>query len=106
MNFKNIMKQAQEMQAKMAAAQDALAAMEIEGQSGAGMVKVVMSGKGELKSLSINPEILKPEEVEILEDLIIAAVNDARTKADEKSADVMAQVTSGMPLPDGMKLPF
>lgn len=106
MNLKNIMKQAQEMQAKMAAAQETLAAMDIEGQSGAGMVKVVMSGKGEVKSLSINPELLQPEEVEILEDLIIAALNDARAKADEQSSDVMSKVTSGLPLPGGMKLPF
>ena len=106
MNIKNIMKQAQEMQAKMAAAQEQLAAMDIEGQSGAGMVKVVVNGRGDVKSLSINPELAKPDEVEILEDLIMAAINDAREKSEEKSGELMAQISSGLPMPGGMKLPF
>ena len=105
-NFQNIMKQAKEMQAKMEEVQAELAVMEIEGQAGAGMIKVMVNGKGEVKSISINPELVKVNEVEVLEDLLIAAINDAKTKADAISAEKMAKVTSGMPLPGGMKLPF
>ena len=93
------MKQAQEMQAKMKATQDQLAEMEIEGQSGAGMVKTVVNGKGDVKSLTISPELVKPDDVEVLEDLIIAAINDAKTKADEISAEKMSSITGGMKLP-------
>ncbi len=101
-----MMKQAKELQEKMQSLQDEVAAMEVEGSSGGGLVSVVMSGKSEMKRLKIDPSLLKPEEAEIVEDLIVAAVNDARAKAEAVLADKMRAMTSGMGLPPGMKLPF
>lgn len=102
----NLMKQAQEMQAKMEQMQEELGNLEVEGSSGGGMVKVTVNGKGDMLKLELDPSIVNADEKDILEDLILAACNDAKQKASEKSAEGMKGVTSGMPLPPGMKLPF
>ena len=102
-----LMKQAQEMQSKMAEAQERMTAIEAEGSAGAGMVKAVASAEGELKSLTVDPSLLDgSHEREVLEDLIVAAVNDAARKAREAGQAEMAKVTEGLALPPGMKLPF
>ncbi len=102
-----LMKQAQEMQAKMTEAQERIADIEAEGSAGAGMVRAVASGQGELKSLEVDPTLLDgSHEKEVREDLIVAAVNDAARKAREAGQAEMAKVTEGMALPPGMKLPF
>ena len=105
-NLGQLMKQAQQVQAKMAEMQEKLAAMEVEGAAGGGLVKATVTGKGELKHLKIEPSLVDPKEVEVLEDLVVAAVNDARGKIDALTADEMKKVTGGIPLPPGMKLPF
>jgi DNA-binding YbaB/EbfC family protein len=99
-----IMKQAQAMQQKMQDVQAELDTVEVEGASGGGFVKVVMSAKGHLKSVSIDPSLLQADEKEIVEDLIVAAANDARTKAERAMEERMAEVTKGLPLPPGLKL--
>ena len=99
-----MMKQVQEMQAKMQELQQELADMEITGQSGAGMVTVTLNGKGEIRGLKIDPSLMKPDETEIVEDLIIAAAQDAKAKADASSQEKMQQLTGGLPLPPGLKL--
>ncbi len=101
-----MMKQAKELQEKMQSLQEAVAAMEVEGTAGGGLVLVVMTGKSEMKRLKIDPSLLKPEEAEILEDLIVAASNDARAKAEQVLADKMREMTGGLQLPPGMSLPF
>ncbi|MGD1926852.1 MAG: YbaB/EbfC family nucleoid-associated protein [Paracoccaceae bacterium] len=102
-----LMKQAQEMQAKMAEATEKMAELTAEGSAGAGMVKAVASGQGEVKSLTVDPSLLESaEDKEVLEDLIVAAVNDAIKQAREAGQAEMAKVTEGLPLPPGMKLPF
>ena len=106
MNINDLMRQAQKMQAKMSEAQDKVAAMEVEGTSGGGLVTVNLTGKREMKGLKISPSLVDPAEIEVLEDLIIAAYNDASHKLEEKTAEEMSKVTGGMPLPGGLKLPF
>ena len=101
-----MMKQAKELQEKMQALQEEVAALEVEGTSGGGLVSVVMTGKSEMKRLRIDPSLIKPEEAEILEDLIVAAVNDARTKAEAVLAERMREMTGGLQLPPGMNLPL
>lgn len=101
-----LMKQAGAMQAKLAAAQEAIAALEVEGQSGGGMVKIVINGKGYVKAVAIERALLKPDEGEVVEDLIAAALNDAKAKLDIRAAEEMKALTAGLPLPPGMKLPF
>jgi DNA-binding YbaB/EbfC family protein len=101
-----MMKQAKQLQEKMEQMQAEVAAMEIDGSAGGGLVKVVTNGKSELKSIRIDPSLLKADEGEILEDLIVAAVNDARQKAEARLAEKMQQMTGGLQLPPGMKLPF
>lgn len=105
-NLGNILKQAQNIQSRMGEVQEELRDLEIEGQSGAGMVKAVLNGKGEMRSLTLDPAIVDKDDVGVLEDLIVAAVNDARIKADAISQEKMAELTAGLPLPPGMKLPF
>ncbi|HMA50962.1 MAG TPA: YbaB/EbfC family nucleoid-associated protein [Magnetospirillaceae bacterium] len=105
-NLGNLMKQAQQMQAKMADMQAKMGEMEVEGASGGGMVKVVVTGKGEARRIKIDPSLVVPDDVEMLEDLIIAAFNDARGKADSMMQSEMSKLTAGLPLPPGMKLPF
>ncbi len=99
-----LMKQAQQMQSKMAELQAELETTEVEGQSGAGMVTVTLSAKGTLKRLTIDPSLLKPEEAEIVEDLVVAAHADARAKADRLMEEKMKALTGGLPLPPGLKL--
>ena len=99
-----IMKQAQAMQQKVQAVQEELDRLEVEGSSGGGMVKVVLTAKGQAKSLRIDPSLLIPEEAEIVEDLVVAALSDARQKADRAAQEKMEEVTKGLPLPPGLKL--
>jgi nucleoid-associated protein EbfC len=99
-----LMKQAQAMQQKLQDAQAELENVEVEGASGGGVVTVKVTGKGALKAISINPSLLNADEKEILEDLIVAAMNDARGKADRAAQERMADLTKGLPLPPGMKL--
>lgn len=105
-NMGNLMKQAQEMQGKMEKMQSELENMTVEGVSGAGLVTVIMTVKGIVKSINIDPSLMKAEEKEILEDLVMTAMNDARKKADEKSAEELEKITGGLALPAGFKLPF
>jgi DNA-binding YbaB/EbfC family protein len=101
-----LMQQAKQMQEKLAEAQGRVAQVEAEGEAGAGMVKARVSGKGELRGLTIDPALMNPQDLETLEDLVIAAVNAAHARAQEAAQAEMAKVTEGMPLPPGMKLPF
>jgi nucleoid-associated protein EbfC len=101
-----IMKQVQGMQAKMADMQTELENAVVDGQAGGGMVKVALTGKGALKSVSIDPSLMNKDEIEILEDLIVAAHNDAKGKSEMMMAEKMKGVTGGLPLPPGFKLPF
>lgn len=105
-NLGQMMKQAQAMQAKMAEMQEKLGHLEVSGQAGAGMVTATLNGKSELRGLTIDPALVDPNEVEVLEDLIVAAVNDAKAKVEAKVAEEMRQVTGGLDLPPGMTLPF
>ncbi len=105
-NLGQMMKQAQQMQAKMAELQARLAEMEVSGQAAGGMVQATLTGKGELRRLKIDPSLAKADEVEVLEDLVVAAVNDARQRADAMVAEEMSKLTGGLQLPPGMKLPF
>ncbi len=100
-----LMKQAQAMQDNMKKAQDQLALIEVEGQSGAGLVKVVMTCKHDVKRVTIDPSLFGDDK-DMLEDLVAAAVNDAVRKAEATSQEKMAGLTAGMPLPPGFKLPF
>ena len=102
----DMMKKAKELQGKMEQLQAEVSAIEVAGSSGGGLVSVVMTGKSEMKRVTIDPSLLKPEEAEIVEDLIVAAVNDARAKAEDALADKMRELTGGLQLPPGMKLPF
>ncbi len=105
-NLAGLMKQAGQMQAKMAEMQARMEAMEIEGGAGAGMVTLVLSGKGELRRLQVDPKLLDPAEAEMLQDLIVAAHADAKRKVEAVMAEEMQQATGGLDLPGGMKLPF
>jgi DNA-binding YbaB/EbfC family protein len=106
MDFMGLMKQAQQMQAKMAEAQLELEQIEVEGEAGGGLVKVTLTAKGALKSVFIDPSLVKPQEKEILEDLIVTAHMQARGKADDVMAEKMKAMTGGLQLPAGFKLPF
>ena len=106
MDIMGMMKKAQAMQAKLADAQEELTKLEIEGQSGGGMVKITLTGKGEMKAIAIDASLLKPEDKEMVEDLVLAAFTDAKTRADAAAAEKMQALTAGLPLPPGMKLPF
>ena len=99
-----MMKQAQELQTRMQKMQDDMAAMEVRGQSGGGLVTVMLDGKGTLKKIKVDPTLMIAAETEILEDLIIAATDDARSKVDVQMQAKMQEVTGGMPLPPGLKL--
>jgi DNA-binding YbaB/EbfC family protein len=98
-NMGKLMKQAQEMQAKIARAQDALEEMEVEGTAGGGAVTVRMNGKQVMLSLAVKPEVVDPEDVDMLEDLVLAAYHEARKKAEALAQEEMAKVTGGLPLP-------
>ena len=105
-NIANLMKQASQMQAKMADMQAKMEAATVEGMAGAGMVRVILTGKGDLKSVAIDPKLADPAEMEMLQDLLVAAHADAKRKLDASMAEEMAAVTGGLNLPPGMKLPF
>ena len=101
-----LMKQAQAMQERLQEMQAELDQIEVEGISGAGLVKLTLTAKGEMRRLSIDPSLLKPEEKEIVEDLIVTAYDDARKKATRVMDEKMKTATAGLQLPPGMKLPF
>ena len=105
-NIGNMMKQTQQLQKKMSEAQEKLASIEVEGVSGGGLIKVISNAKGEIKRIILDESVLKPEEKEITEDLIVAAINDAKKKAEEASQEEMKNISGGLSLPPGMKLPF
>ena len=101
-----LMGKAKEMQAKFQAMQEEIAALEASGQSGGGLVTVVLTGKFEMRSLKVDPSLFKEDDVEILEDLILAAHNDAKAKVEAIMQQKTAEMTAGLPIPPGMKLPF
>ena len=105
-NLANLMKQVQQTQERMAELQARLAQTEVVGASGGGMVQVTLNGKGETRRVRIDPALVKPGEVEVLEDLVAAACNDAKAKVEAMMAEEMAKLTGGLNLPPGMKLPF
>lgn len=105
-NLGNMLKQAQQMQAKMQEMQAELELREVQGTAGGGMVTVTLNGKSEMKSIKIDPALMKEDEREVLEDLIKAAHADAKGRADREMAEQMQKMTAGLPLPPGMKLPF
>ncbi len=106
MDLEKMMAMAQNVQAELTKAQANLDTIEVEGQSGGGLVKVRASAKGRIIALDIDDSLLNPSEKGMLEDLLVAAFNDARAKADTVSQESMSKMTSGLPLPPGFKLPF
>lgn len=105
-NLGALMKQAQEMQEKMGEMQERLTEIEVDGSSGAGLVQVTLSGKSEMRKIKIDPSLMKADEAEVLEDLIVAATNDARTRLESRMQEEVSKVTGGLQLPPGMKFPF
>lgn len=106
MNLQKMMKQAQQLQTRMTEMQAKLESEEGEGSSGGGLVNVRINGKGSMLAINIDTKLFDPTEKEMLEDLIVAAFNDAKGKMDAKAASEMSAITAGLPLPPGMKLPF
>ncbi|MDC0986845.1 YbaB/EbfC family nucleoid-associated protein [Alphaproteobacteria bacterium] len=105
-NLAQIMKQAQEMQSKMSEMQENLVNVEITGESAAGMVSVTLNGKGGMIRLKVDPSLINPSDAEVMEDLILAAHNDARSKVDARMQEETSKMMGGIELPPGMKLPF
>lgn len=105
-DMSKLMKQAQEMQGKMAEVQESLDSITVEGEAGAGLVKVTATAKGELTGISIDPSIFSPDDKEVAEDLILAAVKDAQARASERAQKEMSRVAEDLGLPPGMNLPF
>ncbi len=105
-NLSQMLKAAQAMQEKMGRLQEELAEAEVVGEAGAGLVRVTMNARGDLRAISIDPSLLKEEEREVLEDLVVAAHKDARRKAEERLKEEMAKATAGLGLPPGVQLPF
>jgi DNA-binding YbaB/EbfC family protein len=105
-NIGQLMKQAQQMQQKMAEMQEQLAAVEMTGVAGGGMVQLTLNGKGEVKQVKLDTAVVDPQEVEVLEDLLVAAFNDARQKVAAHTESEMQKLTGGLALPGGLKLPF
>jgi DNA-binding YbaB/EbfC family protein len=103
-SFSNMMKQAQELQGRMADLQAEMERAQVEGRSGGGLVVVTLNGKGEMTGIKIDPSLLKPDEAEIVEDLIVAAHTDAKAKVEQLLQEKMQSLTGGLPLPPGMKL--
>ncbi len=101
----DLMKQAQQLQEQMQKAQEKLAGAEVTGEAGAGLVKVMMTGRHDVRRVTIDPSLLQ-EDKEILEDLLAAAVNDAVRRVEEKNRDMMSGMTQGLNIPDGFKMPF
>lgn len=106
MDFLGMMKKAEELQKNMQQMQEQLGQATVDGSSGGGLVTVTLSGKGEMKGLKVDPSLFKEDDVEVLEDLIVTAHNEAKTKAEQMMQQKMAEATAGLPLPPGMKLPF
>jgi DNA-binding YbaB/EbfC family protein len=105
-NLGQMMKQAQKLQAKVAEMQEQLASVEVTGAAGGGMLQVTMNGKGEVRKVKIDPSLVDPDEIEVLEDLVVAACNDAKQKVETHVAERMAELTGGLQLPPGIQLPF
>ena len=105
-NLGQLLKQAQAMQARMAELQSQLEQVEMTGAAGGGMVSVTVNGKGEARQVKIDPSLADPDEIEVLEDLIVAAFNDAKAKVEAHVSQEMSKLTGGLNLPGGMKLPF
>jgi hypothetical protein len=105
-NLGQMMKQAQEMQSRMAEMQARMDQAEVTGAAGGGMIQVTLNGKGEMRRIKIDKSLVDPEDVEVLEDLILAACNDARGKVEQMTSDEMQKITGGLKLPPGIKLPF
>jgi DNA-binding YbaB/EbfC family protein len=105
-NLGNMLKQAQELQSKMADIQAKLSDVELDGSAGGGMVTVTLNGKGDMRRIKIDPALVDPSEVEILEDLLVAAFNDAKAKVEAHVQQEMGKLTGGLNLPAGLKLPF
>lgn len=105
-NLGNMLKEAQKLQSKMTDMQAKLAETELSGAAGGGMVTVTLNGKGEMRKVKIDPSLAEPAEVEILEDLIVAAFNEAKAKIEAHVQEEMGKLTGGMSLPPGLKLPF
>ena len=101
-----MMGKVKEMQAKMEKVQAEIASLSIEGKSGGGLVTVTLDGKGQMTGLKIDPSLFKEDDVEILEDLLLAAHNDARARVEQTMQEKTAEMTAGLPIPPGMKLPF
>ena len=106
MNFNNMMKQAQDLQKKMADAQKKVESLEAEGTSGGGLIKIIIDGKNSVKSVKIDESLISKDDIEILEDLILAAFNDGKEKIQKKISDEMSSITGGLQLPPGFKMPF
>ena len=104
-DINKIMQQAQEMQNKMAEIQQNLSSIEVSGNSGGGVVEVTLSGKGDAKKIKIDPSVIDSKDIEVLEDLVVAAINDARAKLEKKISEEMSKVTGGLKLPPGMNFP-
>ena len=105
-NLGGLMKQAAQMQSKMQEMQAKLETLQVTGESGAGLVRVTLNGKGELKAVKVDPKLADPSDMEMLEDLIVAAHRDAKEKIEAQMAGEMQKITGGLQLPPGMKLPF
>jgi DNA-binding YbaB/EbfC family protein len=105
-NLNQMMKQAQQLQTQMAEMQKRLEEVEVTGNSGGGMIQATVNGRGDVKRLKIDPKLIDPNDAEMLEDLIVAACQDAKAKAEEQSQAEMSKITGGLSLPGGMKLPF
>jgi DNA-binding YbaB/EbfC family protein len=105
-DFLGMMKKAEEMQRKMAELQDEAGRATVEGRSGGGLVSVTLNGKGEMQGLKIDPSLFREDDVSVLEDLIVTAHNEAKAKAEQMMQQKMAELTQGLQLPPGMKLPF
>ena len=105
-NFTDIMKQAQDLQSKMTEIQSKMKEIEVTGSSAAGMCEITMTGKGEALKLRIDPSLVSQNDIHVMEDLILAAFNDAKSKADTKVREKMSDLTNGLPLPPGLQLPF
>jgi len=106
MNIQKMMKEAQKMQERLAKAQNDLAEQTLEVSSGGGKVNVAVNGAGDITAVKISPDVVDPDDVEMLEDLVAAAFNDGVRRAEEVSTEKMSRITAGLPLPPGMKLPF
>ena len=105
-DFMGMMKKAEEMQRKMAELQDEAGRATVEGRSGGGLVSITLNGKGEMQGLKIDPSLFKEDDVTVLEDLIVTAHNEAKTKAEQMMQQKMAELSQGLQLPPGVKLPF